>query len=82
MSASIHGHDVMQMMIDAKTPFTRQTLKESIIKKFGPNARFHTCSAENMTPEELIDFLTERGKFVENEGGEGFSTNPDKICNH
>ncbi len=80
MAESIHGHDVMSMMIELKQTFTKESLKEAIDKKFGEEARFHTCSEENMTAVELMDFLESRGKFVDEEGG--FSTEEDKICNH
>ena len=43
-------------------------------------ARFHTCSAENMTAEELIEFLAQRGKFTA--GADGFSVDPSTICQH
>ncbi|VAX36818.1 hypothetical protein MNBD_UNCLBAC01-1322 [hydrothermal vent metagenome] len=80
MSEPIHGHDVMQMMIDSGEDYTRVTLKKAIDEKFGSEARFYTCSAESMTAEMLIDFLEQRGKFIDS--GKGFVTDPDKICKH
>ncbi len=80
MSESIHGHDVMEMMIAAKQSFTKESLEQAIVEKFGKDARFHTCSADNMIAKELIDFLESRGKF--NGSNEGFVTVPDKICDH
>jgi probable metal-binding protein len=80
MSESIHGHEVMEMMIASKQSFTKESLERAIISKFGKDARFHTCSADNMTAGELINFLESRGKF--NGTNEGFVTDPDKICNH
>jgi probable metal-binding protein len=80
MREEIHGHAVMEMMVQAKAAYTKASLKAAILEKFGPEARFHTCSAANMTADELIDFLAERGKFIPQEGG--FSTSPEKICQH
>ena len=80
MSEQIHGHAVMQMMLNRDQTFTRKTLHEAIAEEFGAETRFFTCSAENMTIEQLIDFLASRGKFVEK--ANGFNTSPDKICNH
>ena len=80
MSKNIHGHEVLEMILDAKQAFTKKSLEEAIIKKFGDDARFHTCSAEGMTAHELIDFLEARGKFVPACGG--FTTAADKICKH
>ena len=80
MSEQIHGHAVMEMMLKKDQSFTRETLYEAIVEEFGAEARFHTCSEENMTINRLIDFLQSRGKFVEK--GEGFNTSSEKICNH
>lgn len=80
MSTSVHGHEVMHFMLDKGGSFTRESLKEAIIGHFGAETRFHTCSAQDMTAEQLIDFLAAKGKFVEDETG--FNTQPEKICNH
>jgi len=76
----IHGHEVMQFMIASGTSFTRESLREAIIEKFGAEARFHTCSADGMDADGIIQFLQERGKFEPVDGG--FTTDPSKICNH
>lgn len=80
MSQSIHGHEVMEMMLAQGGQFSRASLKQAIDQHFGAGARFHTCSASEMDAEALIDFLAKRGKFIES--GEGFQTRADKICNH
>ncbi|MFQ2191542.1 YecH family metal-binding protein [Aeromonas jandaei] len=80
MSQSVHGHDVMEMMLEQDGQFTRASLKQAMAQRFGADARFHTCSASEMDAEALIDFLAARGKFME--AGEGFQTRADKICNH
>ncbi len=80
MSTQIHGHEVMEMMIASNKSYTKDSLLAAIIEKFGEKARFYTCSDENMTASELIDFLGARGKFLDDESG--FKTDPEKICNH
>jgi probable metal-binding protein len=80
MSEQVHGHEVMKMMVTSGKSYTKESLAKEIIKKFGAEARFYTCSAENMTADELIGFLEMRGKFVDT--GKGFSTDPEKICDH
>ncbi|GJA10089.1 DUF2492 family protein [Aeromonas caviae] len=80
MSQSIHGHEVMEMMLEQKSPFTRASLRAAIASRFGAEARFHTCSASEMDADALIDFLARRGKFIDSESG--FQTRADKICNH
>ena len=80
MSASVHGHEVMHMMLQASTPFTKASLIADIEQKFGAETRFHTCSAENMTAAELVEFLERKGKFIP--AGDGFCSSEDKICRH
>ena len=76
----IHGHEVIQMMLQSQKSYTRASLVSDIVTRFGPQARFYTCSSENMTPEALIDFLQAKGKFVPHE--DGFQTSADLMCKH
>ncbi len=80
MNPSIHGHEVLHFMLENQDGFTRESLKAAIDARFGADARFHTCSAEDMDAQQLIGFLADKGKFVER--SEGFNTEPEKICNH
>ncbi|CAG9297238.1 YecH family metal-binding protein [Celerinatantimonas diazotrophica] len=80
MTQSIHGHEVMQMMLSSEQSYTKESLCAEIIAKYGQDSRFHTCSQENMSAEQLVDFLQSRGKFVATQNG--FTTSADKICNH
>lgn len=80
MTNQIHGHEVIQMMVDSNQVYTRTSLKTAIISKFGAGTRFHTCSAENMDAEGLIEFLAQRGKLADQAGG--FTIAPGKTCNH
>ncbi|EMJ4789213.1 YecH family metal-binding protein [Klebsiella oxytoca] len=77
---SIHGHEVLQMMIDSGETYTVATLEAAIAARFGKEARFHTCSAENLSAAELVAFLQKKGKFIAAE--EGFNTHESKICRH
>ena len=74
----IHGHEVMNMMLASGATYTKASLTAEIISKFGPDARFHTCSAEDLTAEGLVAFLEARGKFVPQ--ASGFQTSPDLMC--
>lgn len=76
----IHGHEVIQMMLQSQKSYTRASLVSDIVDRFGSQARFYTCSSENMTPEGLIDFLQAKGKFVPLE--DGFQTSADLVCKH
>lgn len=68
------------MMMNSGKAYTRESLQVDIVSRFGPEARFCTCSAEGMTAAELVDFLEARGKFVSQDGG--FNTSPDRVCRH
>ncbi len=74
----IHGHHVLQMMLSSGKTYTRASLLEDICLTFGTTARFCTCSAENMTADQLVTFLEAKGKFVPQ--GEGFGTSADLMC--
>jgi len=78
--AQIHGHEVIQMMLQSAHAYTRSSLLAQIGARFGVDARFFTCSAQNLTPDELIDFLQAKGKFVP--VGEGFQIAPERVCQH
>ncbi len=80
MTTSIHGHEVMHLMLELGGQFTQASLQSAIEQRFGKAARFHTCSAQDMDAAALIAFLRERGKFVDT--AEGFNTEAEQICNH
>lgn len=78
---SIHGHEVLHMMLESAEGFPSvEALVTAIKDRFGADAIFHTCSAQAMDASGLVEFLTERGKFVPADSG--FNTSPEKICNH
>ena len=76
----IHAHEVMRMMLEADTAFSRESLAEAIVARFGADARFCACSMSGMSVGEVIGFLEKRGKFVAR--ADGFNTAPDRICTH
>lgn len=78
--AQIHGHEVLNMMINSGKTYTRASLVADIHQAFGETARFCTCSASNMTADDLVTFLQARGKFLPSE--DGFHTSPDVMCKH
>jgi probable metal-binding protein len=78
MSDSIHGHEVLRMMLASGTAYTKANLREEIVRRFGPHARFHTCSAQNLTADELIEFLEQRSKFQKT--GDALLPDAARIC--
>ena len=77
---SIHGHEVLQMMLASGESYTAASLEAAIAARFGADARFHTCSAEGLSAGELVEFLQKKGKFIAAE--DGFNTHESKICRH
>ena len=78
--SDIHAHEVMHMMLESGEGYTRESLTEAIVERFGPGARFRSCSASNMDARAVVAFLESRGKFVARE--DGFNTAQDMICDH
>ena len=76
----IHAHEVMRLMLELDTDFSRESLTHAIIERFGVDAGFHSCSQAGMGVSAVIDFLESRGKFVAR--ADGFNTAQDKTCNH
>lgn len=76
----IHGHDVLHLLLEANPPLTRPQLAEEATRLWGPDARFHTCSAFDMTLNELLAFLVARGKIADVRGT--LVADITKICGH
>lgn len=77
---SIHGHDVIHLIHDAGGTLTRATLAQEVRQQFGPEARFHTCSAGGMSLDDLLAFLISRGKVVERDGK--LAVQMAEVCGH
>lgn len=77
---SIHGHEVIAVVFQAGRPLSRSEIVVQAGKRFGAEARYHTCSAEGLSAEELVGFLKDRGKLTG--GDEALSLDGDEICQH
>ena len=55
--SSIHGHEVLQMMIASGESYSVASLEAAIKTQFGINARFHTCSAQGLDAAQLVAFF-------------------------
>ena len=78
MSESIHGHEIKKMAKESGIKYTRESLKTAIDEKFGSDAIFHSCSADNMTADQMIEFFEKKGKF--NLPDYTFATGPQHEC--
>ena len=74
----LHAHEVLHMM--EGNSYSEASLKEVMAQKFGKDARFYACSAENMDIDELIVFLKRKGKFMP--ADDGFTVDITKVCGH
>ncbi len=79
-ASQIHRHEVIHIVGNHMEGIPLASLTEIIERKFGQDARFHTCSAENMTLGELLEFLASRDK-VELRGDLVFPGGSG-ACNH
>ncbi|MCL2916814.1 YecH family metal-binding protein [Shewanella litorisediminis] len=80
MTQSVHGHQVMALMLAHGKPLTQDALVALIAQTFGDDARFHTCSAQGLTSEELVTLLKRKGKFIDT--AQGLVTEQALICEH
>jgi len=80
MTDSIHGHEVLDLVLSAREPLTLQALEAQVNARFGPDARFHTCSASGLTCPELLELLGLKGKLVATE--RGIQADRSQICEH
>jgi probable metal-binding protein len=80
VAESIHGHAVIEMVVASGRRWGRQELIDRIAQLHGPSARFHTCSAQDLSAEGLVAFLDAKGKFLETE--EGLAFDASKLCGH
>lgn len=73
-----HAHAILDMMEGHS--FTDASLLTAITEQFGSDATFHTCSTEGQTPEGIIAFLKNKGKFIET--SDGYTVNTAARCGH
>lgn len=62
-ATSYHGHDVIDLLLAAS--HTRPSLAAEVARRFGPDPRFHTCSADGLSLDQLLEFLASRKKLSE-----------------
>ena len=68
------------MLLASGQARSRPSLIEAIVERYGAEARFHTCSAKDMSAAGLIAFLEARGKLCQ--VGDGMLPDRTKICSH
>jgi len=80
MLEPIHGHEIIDMVSKNPDGLTVAQLTESVAKQFGGMPRFYTCSAENLTLDELLEFLHAGHKI--RISGESIYPGKSPACHH
>jgi probable metal-binding protein len=79
MATNVHGHAILERIIDAGGQMPLRELREYALANHGSDAQYFTCSASGMSLDELFDFLSARNKVrIENESIQVFAQN---MCN-
>ena len=76
----IHGHAVLEMMMNSGERYSRESLIKAVKERFGETARFYICSGSGMDATELVNTLAAKGKFMGSE--DAFLFNPSTQCDH
>ncbi|BAX54534.1 DUF2492 family protein [Photobacterium damselae subsp. piscicida] len=80
MTESIHGHEVLHKLLDENKHYTPASLMAEIEAEYGADVRFHTCSQQDLTLQQLLDFLLAKGKIMLVD--EELTANPARMCHH
>ena len=80
MAQSVHGRNVLKLVLESGRSWKREDLLQNIASEFGGDAAFHTCSVEGFSAEQLIEMFLGKGKLVET--AEGITADPSRMCNH
>jgi len=58
-----HGHEIIAIIDACPEGISATALADRVERDFGTGTRFFTCSAEDMSLDELLRFLVERDKI-------------------
>ncbi len=59
---AVHGHEIIDLVSSHPEGIRLSQLAETVVKRFGSGATFHTCSALGMDLDALLSFLETRDK--------------------
>lgn len=74
----LHGHEVINLIVEANKPLTLDEIKTMADNTFGTDTRYYTCSASDLNTEELLEFLMKRNKLIKK--GDGYVMDAGDIC--
>mgnify|MGYP003853701507 CR=1 FL=1 len=68
------------MMVASGKRYSNESLTARVLERFGPEARFYTCSGSGLDAAEIVDHLWGKGKFTGTP--EDFVFLPASRCGH
>ncbi|ACF12665.1 conserved hypothetical protein [Chloroherpeton thalassium ATCC 35110] len=77
---NLHGHVILEKLIQSPRVYTRQKLQQEIEAKYGRDVVFYACGGENMSLSDLLQYLFNQGKIAEKDGL--LTAFADKMCSH
>lgn len=80
MSQDIHGHAILEHIIAAGGRLPLRELRQFAEQTYGSDATYHTCSASQMSLDQLLVFLKTRNKI--SVAGEQVTVHVENVCNH
>jgi probable metal-binding protein len=75
----LHIHEVLNIIYNSDKNFTIEELKREVIKNFGEDISFTSCSENELEINDMVDFMLQRGK-IQLEGNKIYPFG--KACNH
>lgn len=65
---NVHGHDLLSLIAAAEPGLTLEALVAEVNRRWGISTTFRTCSQRDLTLNQLVQFLLERGKLFMKDG--------------
>jgi len=78
MYQSFHGHELLRLIGGSADPISEEQIRELSRAHFGDSPRFHTCSMSNLSLDDLLTFLYEKGKLLRENGS--VTVARERIC--
>lgn len=75
---SIHAHEVLRLLQELGEPCPEGRVREEVVRRFGPDARFHTCSIDDLAFDDLLELLVALRKLERSSAG--LSIARERVC--
>ncbi|MDW7691511.1 DUF2492 family protein [Flammeovirgaceae bacterium SG7u.111] len=63
MENHVHIHEVLHFLADTKNDYTDAGLVAEVKEMYGDDVTFGTCANHALIPEQIVDFMLNRGKI-------------------